>query len=159
MADLKEIKEKAINTLNKVAGIQDQSQLNKENIKKNSEFIKQQIEAQKAEKKKLEFSKKLVIFITVNAELQIWASYILGYLGKTQIAETLSTTVVNTVIYVVICYLVRALIEGLSKHTTMFGQNLPFPNAPSVDSLIESIEEKANINSSEESTTDDTDVG
>lgn len=72
------------------------------------------------------FTKFAIIFILINSELQIWASYGLAYLGKDAIAEALSQQIVITIVGTVIGYFVKSTIENLSKYTTMFGKNLEF---------------------------------
>ena len=56
--------------------------------------------------------------------LMMWASYILAWYGKTQIAETLSKTIASAIIAVVVGYLAKSVIENISKNTTCFGQNI-----------------------------------
>ena len=36
------------------------------------------------------YTKAILTFVLINSELQIWASYVLAYLGKDAIAESLS---------------------------------------------------------------------
>lgn len=70
--------------------------------------------------KGLSFTKKIVLFLLINAELQIWASYVLAYFDKVAIAEALSTQVVITVLGAFITYGVKALFENLSKYSKIF---------------------------------------
>ncbi|MBQ7240285.1 MAG: hypothetical protein IJS56_02490 [Bacilli bacterium] len=72
------------------------------------------------EEKGLSFTKKIVLFLLINAELQIWASYILAYFDKVAIAEALSTQVVITVLGAFITYGVKSLFENLSKYSKAF---------------------------------------
>lgn len=72
------------------------------------------------EEKGLSFTKKIVLFLLINAELQIWASYVLAYFDKVAIAEALSTQVVITVLGAFITYGVKALFENLSKYSKFF---------------------------------------
>lgn len=72
------------------------------------------------EEKGLSFTKKIVLFLLINAELQIWASYVLAYFDKVAIAEALSTQVVITVLGAFITYGVKALFENLSKYSKIF---------------------------------------
>lgn len=68
-------------------------------------------------------------FILVNSIAMMWCSYILAWFGKTEIAETLSKTIVTAVIGVVIPYFVTKTIENVSKygsrlnHTTKEQEN------------------------------------
>ena len=74
----------------------------------------------KAQKKDKEYSKRLLNRIVNNSLLMMWASYILAFLGMTQIAETLSSTIASTIIAVVVGYLVKSTIENISKYTNVF---------------------------------------
>ena len=53
----------------------------------------------------------------------MWATYILAWFGKTEIAESLSKTIATSIIAVVIGYLVKSAFENISKYTTAFGEN------------------------------------
>lgn len=107
------------------------------------ELEKLALEEVKAKKKFVTYTKAILTFVIINSELQIWASYILAYLGKEAIAESLSEQVVIIVIGSLIPYFAKSLIENLSKRTTLFGKNLPYENAPD----IETINEEINIDS------------
>lgn len=77
------------------------------------------MDQQKPEQKKgFEFSKIIVIFLLLNSIAQTWASYLLAYLGRVEIAETLSKTVVVEVLGVIAVYSMKALAENLSKNNT-----------------------------------------
>ena len=78
----------------------------------------------KEDKKKWSFTKKAIFFVLLNSELQIWASYLLAFLGKDAIAEALSQQIVITIIGTIIGYFAKSLIENLSKYTSLFGKNL-----------------------------------
>lgn len=62
------------------------------------------------------FSKIIVAFLLLNGVVWIYASYYLAYIGRTQIAETLSKTVVAEVLGVILVYATKALLENLSKN-------------------------------------------
>jgi len=76
-----------------------------------------------------EYHKRMLNFILVNSIAMMWCSYILAWFGKTEIAETLSKTIVTAVIGVVIPYFVTKTIENVSKygsrlnHTTKEQEN------------------------------------
>jgi len=72
------------------------------------------------EKRDVEYSKRLLNQIVGNSLLMMWASYILAFLGMTQIAETLSSTIASTIIAVVVGYLTKSTIENISKYTGVF---------------------------------------
>lgn len=46
----------------------------------------------------------------------MWCSYILAYLDKMQIAESLSQVAVTEIIGVVLAYAIKSLVENLSKN-------------------------------------------
>lgn len=99
------------------------------------ELEKIALEQAKVKKKFVTYTKAILTFVIINSELQIWASYLLAYLGKDAIAESLSEQVVIIVIGSLIPYFAKSLIENLSKKTTLFGKNLPYENA--YDNIIE----------------------
>lgn len=65
---------------------------------------------------KMTFSKLIVAWLLFNGTVWIYLSYALAYLGRGQIAETLSKTVVAEVLGVTLVYAVKALVENLSKN-------------------------------------------
>lgn len=76
-----------------------------------------------------EYHKRMLNFILFNSIAMMWCSYILAWFGKTEIAETLSKTIVTAVIGVVVPYFVTKTIENVSKygsrlnHTTKEQEN------------------------------------
>lgn len=72
-----------------------------------------------------EYSKRLLTRITNHCILMMWATYILAWFGRTEIAESLSKTIATSIIAVVIGYLAKSVFENISKYTTAFGQNCP----------------------------------
>lgn len=65
---------------------------------------------------KTEFSKLIVGWLVLNGTVWIYLSYGLAYLGREQIAETLSKTIVVEILAVFGLYAVKALLENLSKN-------------------------------------------
>lgn len=65
-----------------------------------------------------EYSKRLISRILNNSIIWVYLSYVLAFLGKDEIAETLSNTVVTAIIGVVITYCAKSALENLSKHNT-----------------------------------------
>jgi hypothetical protein len=63
-----------------------------------------------------EFSKKIVWLLLLNSIAWTYLSYILAYLGRTEIAETLSKTVVIEILGVVLVYSLKSLFENISKN-------------------------------------------
>ena len=62
----------------------------------------------------MSFSKKIVLFCLINAVLWVWCSYLLAYLGRVDIAESLSEEAVTAIIGVAIGYFTKALLEKRS---------------------------------------------
>lgn len=62
------------------------------------------------------YTKRVVTIITINAIGWVWASYILAYLGRYEIAEDLAREVVTAIIAVVLTYSIKSLAENVSKH-------------------------------------------
>ena len=62
------------------------------------------------------YTKRIVTLITINAIGWVWASYILAYLGRYQIAENLAREVVKAIIAVVLTYSLKSLAENVSKN-------------------------------------------
>lgn len=64
----------------------------------------------------LTFTKRKVNLILNNAIVWVYLSYVLALLGRTDIAEQLSITVVKVIIYTFIPYLCKALFENIFKY-------------------------------------------
>ncbi len=62
------------------------------------------------------FSKFVVTLLLINGIIWTYMSYYLAYLGRDQIAETLSTAVLVQILGVVVVYSAKALFENLSKN-------------------------------------------
>lgn len=67
-------------------------------------------------KKKMETTKKVVWICLVNGFIWVWCSYVLAYLDKPQIAESLSQVAVTEIIGVVLAYCIKSSVENLSKN-------------------------------------------
>lgn len=65
----------------------------------------------KRKKRKIQTTKKIVWVCLINGILWCWSSYILAYLGRTEIAESLSKSAVTEILGVVLCYCAKALFE------------------------------------------------
>lgn len=63
-------------------------------------------------------TKRLVWLCVVNGICWVWCSYLLAYLGRTAIAETLSRTAITEIIGVVLVYCAKSLFENISKNNT-----------------------------------------
>ena len=66
--------------------------------------------------KKPEFSKLVVAWLLLNSTIWIYLSYGLAYMGKAEIAETLSKTIVVEILAVFGLYAAKALFENISKN-------------------------------------------
>lgn len=60
-------------------------------------------------------TKMLVWWFAVNSTIWIYTSYILAYIGAAEIAESLSRVVVTEIIAVILGYMLKAVIENVSK--------------------------------------------
>ena len=69
-----------------------------------------------ADKKKPETMKLVIWVCVVNGFAWVWCSYLLAYLDKTQIAESLSQVAVTEIIGVVLAYAIKSAVENLSKN-------------------------------------------
>jgi hypothetical protein len=68
--------------------------------------------------RKPNFSKLVVLWLILNGTAWTWCSYYLAYLGKDEIAETLSKTVVVEILGAFGIYACKALFENISKNNT-----------------------------------------
>lgn len=96
--------------------------------KKKRVFIKKNIQkflSNIKTKREKEYSKRLLNRIITHSILMMWATYGLAYLGREEIAEALSKTIVTSIIAIVVGYLVKSVFENISKYTTAFGENVP----------------------------------
>ena len=72
--------------------------------------------SKKEDKQRKETSKRIVWVCLINGFAWVWCSYLLAYLGREQIAETLSQVAITEIIGVVLVYCVKSLFENLSKN-------------------------------------------
>lgn len=63
-------------------------------------------------------TKQLVWWLIINGTVWIYLSYILAYLGRDDIAESLSRAVVTEVIGTMAVYCIKAVIENVFKNNT-----------------------------------------
>lgn len=82
------------------------------------------INSKGARQKPIETMKALVWFCLVNGCGWVWSSYVLAYLGREEIAESLSKVALTEIVVVVFTYAAKALVEQLSK-------NNKWPDKPS----------------------------
>ncbi len=62
------------------------------------------------------FTKLAVAVVLINACAWVWCSYILAYLGRFEIAESLSQTAVTAIIGTFITYAVKSAVENVNKN-------------------------------------------
>ena len=68
--------------------------------------------------KNMETGKKVVWVCLINGIAWVWCSYLLAYLGREQIAESLSQVAITEIIGVVLVYCIKSLVENLSKNNS-----------------------------------------
>ena len=68
------------------------------------------------EKKKPETMKRVIWVCLINGLAWVWCSYLLAWLDKMQIAESLSQVAVTEIIGVVLAYAIKSTVENLSKN-------------------------------------------
>ncbi|MEG1562551.1 MAG: hypothetical protein RR365_02300 [Bacteroides sp.] len=77
-------------------------------------------------KKKMETTKKVVWVCLANGFAWVWCSYVLAYLDKMQIAESLSQVAVTEIIGVVLAYCIKSAVENLSKNNSWPDKPTPY---------------------------------
>ncbi len=68
--------------------------------------------------KKWTTMKLIVLLCLFNGFAWVWCSYILAWMGKEQIAESLSQVALTEIIGVVLVYAVKSVFENLSKNNS-----------------------------------------
>ena len=68
--------------------------------------------------KKWTTMKIIVLLCLLNGFAWVWCSYILAWMGKEQIAESLSQVALTEIIGVVLVYAVKSIFENLSKNNS-----------------------------------------
>lgn len=68
------------------------------------------------EGKKTTTTKLVVWFCLGNGVAWVWCSYILAYLGRGEIAESLSKVAITEIVGVVLVYCLKSLAENLSRN-------------------------------------------
>lgn len=81
----------------------------------------------RAKDKRMETMKKVVWACLVNGFMWVWCSYILAYLDRPQIAESLSQVAVTEIIGVLLVYGLKSGIENLSKNNNWPDKTAPPP--------------------------------
>ena len=65
---------------------------------------------------KAETMKAVVWFCLCNGCAWVWCSYLLAYLGRAEIAESLSQVALTEIVAVVLAYAIKSVVENLSKN-------------------------------------------
>lgn len=65
---------------------------------------------------KTETMKAVVWFCLCNGCAWVWCSYLLAYLGRAEIAESLSQVALTEIVAVVLAYAIKSVVENLSKN-------------------------------------------
>lgn len=65
---------------------------------------------------KTETMKAVVWFCLCNGCAWVWCSYLLAYLGRAEIAESLSQVALTEIVAVVLAYAIKSAVENLSKN-------------------------------------------
>lgn len=63
-------------------------------------------------------TKRALRLLLINGVLWVWCSYILAFLDKTVIAETLSQVAITEILGAYLVYALKSLFENLSMHNT-----------------------------------------
>ncbi len=99
------------------------------------------------------FTKLWVSILMVVAIIDLQLSYVLAYLGRDQIAESLSVAVVTEIIGVIGIYIIRAFFDTVSekKHEVTLKQ-MEYDNTPDAEdeNLPEPDEESEEVNDDDE---------
>lgn len=63
-------------------------------------------------------TKRVVWVCLINGCAWVWCSYVLAYLGRADIAESLSKVALTDIVAVVLIYCMKSLFENISKHNS-----------------------------------------
>ena len=77
------------------------------------------------EAKKPETMKRVIWVCLINGLAWVWCSYLLAWLDKMQIAESLSQVAVTEIIGVVLAYAIKSVVENLSKNNRWPDKGVP----------------------------------
>lgn len=62
------------------------------------------------------FTKRAVFVLMANAIAWVWCSYVLAFIGRYEIAQSLSQTAVDTILGTLLGYFAKSAIENVNKH-------------------------------------------
>lgn len=66
-------------------------------------------------------TKMLVWWFSIHSTIWVYASYILAFLGRDDIAESLSRVIVTEIIAVILGYMLKAVVENIFKNNVFKG--------------------------------------
>lgn len=75
--------------------------------------------------KPMETMKAVVWLCLVNGCSWVWCSYLLAYIGRTEIAESLSKVALTEIVAVVFTYAIKSLFENISKNNQWPDKGVP----------------------------------
>ena len=105
--------------------------------RRQSRGSREQHAATEREGVKPETMKRVIWACLFNGFAWVWCSYILAYMDKVQIAESLSQVAVTEIIGVVLAYAIKSVVENLSKNNRWPDKGAPeegeFTNADGQD--------------------------
>ena len=68
-------------------------------------------------------AKKLVWLLIINGCLWVWCSYFLAFVGREQIAESLSGTVCTVIIATILGYVIGKTVENVFRYNNFGGES------------------------------------
>ena len=86
----------------------------------------------------VDFSKKIICWYLGNSTIWIYFSYALAFLGKEEIAESLTKQIVVSIAAVFIPYAAKSVFENLSKHNS-------WPDRPDTDQARRCLDDEEEI--------------
>ena len=113
------------------------------NKKGNETQTQAQIQTVVTKDETLSFTKKIVALVLINGVFWVWCSYILAFLGMSDIAETLSSQVVTVLLGTGLGYFLKSLIENISKYRSLNGDAFNIANV--VNEIQQEVQDGLNI--------------
>lgn len=72
-------------------------------------------------------SKQLIWLFSINSIAWVWCSYVLAFMGKDQIAESLSSNICTVIIGQLIVYFISKTVENIFRWNPKFGGQSEYP--------------------------------
>lgn len=73
-------------------------------------------------------SKIVVWFVLINGQIQIYLSYLLAYLGRTEVLESLGRTIALEIVAPVALLILKAVIENVFEKNDIFPKREKHPH-------------------------------